>query len=71
MLQWTTDDCWKYSLWFVVVGETGFAHAGAVINDDRENFIVSHSYRSICERKTGILCNKQPPNCRYLIVTYP
>jgi len=51
----------KNSSWSIVTSETGFAHAGPIVDDKSGNFFVAHagelraaSYnsQSSCERKT-------------------
>ena len=38
----SSDDRWKDGTWRVIAGETGFAHAGAVVHNESSNFVVTH-----------------------------
>jgi hypothetical protein len=42
LMTWATHDGWEDGTWRVITGETGFAHAGAVVYDERRNIIVTH-----------------------------
>merc|ERR1712045_944880 len=42
LVPWATDDGWKDSPGGVITGETGLAHAGAIVNDQSSNVFVTH-----------------------------
>jgi hypothetical protein len=42
LVTWTSNNGWEDSPWGVITGETGLAHTGAVVNNERSNFFVSH-----------------------------
>jgi hypothetical protein len=42
LVTWTSDNGWEDGPWGVITGKAGFAHTGAVINNERSNFFVSH-----------------------------
>jgi hypothetical protein len=33
---------WKYSSWSIITSETGLAHAGAIVNYQSSNIVVTH-----------------------------
>jgi len=42
LVPWATDDGWEDSPGGVITGETGLAHAGAIVNDQSGNVFVTH-----------------------------
>lgn len=42
LMPWATNNGWEDSAGRVITSETGLAHAGAVVNDQRRNIIVTH-----------------------------
>jgi len=36
------NDRWEHGTRGVITGETGLAHAGSIVNDQRSNFFVAH-----------------------------
>ena len=41
-MAWTSNDGRKDGTWRVIAGKPGLAHAGAVVADQRGNFVVAH-----------------------------
>jgi len=39
---WTSNDGREDGTWRVIAGESGLAHAGAIVADQRGNLVVAH-----------------------------
>merc|ERR1711997_813911 len=42
LVSWASNNGWEYSSWGVISGETGFAHAGAIVNNQSGYVFVTH-----------------------------
>jgi len=42
LVTWTSNNGWEDGSWSVITGKAGLAHTGAVIDNERSNFFVSH-----------------------------
>jgi hypothetical protein len=42
LVSWASNNGWEDSSWGVITGETGFAHAGAIINNQSGYVFVTH-----------------------------
>ncbi|MCQ9140718.1 hypothetical protein MZE11_19290 [Bacillus amyloliquefaciens] len=47
-MTWATHDGWEDGTRRVIAGETGLAHAGAIVDYERSNIIVAHFEVCIC-----------------------
>merc|ERR1712212_940821 len=50
LVPWAADDGWEDSPGGVITGETGLAHAGAIVNNKSGNVLVTHLDSSVCSR---------------------
>ena len=41
-MSWASNNGWEDSSWGVISGETGFAHAGAIVNNQSGYVFVTH-----------------------------
>uniref|UniRef100_A0A1L8DNN2 Putative conserved secreted protein n=1 Tax=Nyssomyia neivai TaxID=330878 RepID=A0A1L8DNN2_9DIPT len=42
LMPWATHDGWEYGTRSIISGETGLAHSGSIVNNERSNFFVTH-----------------------------
>ena len=67
LVPWATDDGGEDSPGGVITGETGLAHAGAIVNDQSGDLIVTHD-GAVCvlvvggEQRLRGLASPHPPN---------
>merc|ERR1719376_260384 len=58
LMPWATDDGWEDGPGGVITGETGLAHAGAIVHDQSGNVLVTHHHviRSVLSHTKSCDC---------------